>query len=216
MAKEDNIKFDSDEGLFYGETERDKKQWKEQYPYLDDFDEQKKKAAQHLATRNSYIKDEARKNPRDFLEWYFRRENFLLIPTPSGKQVKLKQLEIQTPTELYDFIEQLFATGLTELNKKLSRPNSEPFAKEGYNIALGYATRLRKSNPKLPPLPQPKSDPITALRYLQEWTIQSAGTERNATPTKRRGIWMWIKGLAIELYGLTIERITKAYLDKYG
>lgn len=43
-----------------------------------------------------------------------------------------------------------------------------------------------------------------------------AETEQNTTPAKRRGIIIWCKGLVRELYGLTIERITKAYLDKYG
>ncbi len=191
MTKEDNIKFDYYNGRFYGITDQDIKQWKEQFPYLVDFDEQKKKAAQHLATRNSYIKDEARKNPQDFLEWYFRRENFLLIPTPSGKQFKLKQCEIQTPPELYDFIEQLFAVGLTELNKKLSRPNSEPFAKEGYNIALGDAIRLCNSNRELPQLPQPTSDPITDLRLLQEWCLpqKPAGTGQKEIVEVKPGVF---------------------------
>ena len=43
-----------------------------------------------------------------------------------------------------------------------------------------------------------------------------AETERDTAPTKRRGVWTWVKVLGRELYGLTIERITKAYLDKYG
>ncbi len=49
-----------------------------------------------------------------------------------------------------------------------------------------------------------------------------AEIERDITPAKRWWIrgWLWIrawfKGLGKELYGLTIERITKAYLDKYG
>lgn len=44
----------------------------------------------------------------------------------------------------------------------------------------------------------------------------STETEQKPTPTKRRGIRACLKGLPKELYGLTIERITKAYLDKYG
>jgi hypothetical protein len=41
-----------------------------------------------------------------------------------------------------------------------------------------------------------------------------AEKEEDATPDKHRGIraWVWLK----ELYGLTIERLFKAYLDKYG
>ncbi len=41
-------------------------------------------------------------------------------------------------------------------------------------------------------------------------------TEQKTAPAKRRGIRARLKGLAKELYGLTIERVTKAYLDKYG
>ncbi len=39
-------------------------------------------------------------------------------------------------------------------------------------------------------------------------------TEQDTTPDKHRGIraWVWLK----ELYGLTTERVTKAWLDKYG
>ena len=213
MAKEDNIKFDSNEGRFYKATKEDIKRWKEQYPYLDfdDFGKLMKEAGQHLTTRNSYIKDEARKSPRDFLEWYFRRENFLLMPTPSGKQVEIKQREIQTLSELYDFIKQLFATGLTELNKKLSTPNSEPFAKEGYNIALGYAVRLRNSNPEIPQLPQPTSDPITNLRFLQEWTMKAAKAEQNATPAKpEREGWWW------KLYEKTLKAFFTSFLEWLG
>jgi len=43
-----------------------------------------------------------------------------------------------------------------------------------------------------------------------------AEADQKATPAKRGKIITWIKGLAKEFYGLTIERITKAYLDKYG
>ena len=43
-----------------------------------------------------------------------------------------------------------------------------------------------------------------------------AETKNDITPAKRRGVLTWVKGLVRELYGLTIERITKAYLDKYG
>lgn len=45
---------------------------------------------------------------------------------------------------------------------------------------------------------------------------EPAETGRDITTDKRRGIKAWFKGSAKELYGLTIERITKAYLDKYG
>jgi len=45
---------------------------------------------------------------------------------------------------------------------------------------------------------------------------EPAEPEQKTTPAKRRGIIIWCKGLVRELYGLTIERITKAYLDKYG
>ena len=45
---------------------------------------------------------------------------------------------------------------------------------------------------------------------------EPAEAEQNIAPAKRRGIRAWFKGLAKELYGLTIERVTKAYLDKYG
>ncbi len=38
------------------------------------------------------------------------------------------------------------------------------------------------------------------------------GTEQNAAPVKHWRIIAWFK----ELYGLTIERIAKAFLDKYG
>ncbi len=43
-----------------------------------------------------------------------------------------------------------------------------------------------------------------------------AETGQKPTPAKRLGIRACLKGLPKELYGLTIERITKAYLDKYG
>jgi len=35
-------------------------------------------------------------------------------------------------------------------------------------------------------------------------------------PAERKTTRAWLKGVVKELYGLTIERITKAYLDKYG
>lgn len=41
-------------------------------------------------------------------------------------------------------------------------------------------------------------------------------TKPAITPTKRTGVWNRFKGFVRELYGLTIERITKAWLDKYG
>jgi len=47
-------------------------------------------------------------------------------------------------------------------------------------------------------------------------TTKQVETKQNATPTKHWKIIAWFKGLSKELYGLTIERITKAYLDKYG
>ena len=43
-----------------------------------------------------------------------------------------------------------------------------------------------------------------------------AEIKQDIAPAKRRGARKWIKRLGRELYGLTIERITKAYLDKYG
>jgi len=43
-----------------------------------------------------------------------------------------------------------------------------------------------------------------------------AETEQDITPAKCRGSWNRVKGFGKEIYGLTIERITKAYLDKYG
>ncbi|MGD1042160.1 MAG: hypothetical protein ABR913_03740 [Sedimentisphaerales bacterium] len=45
-------------------------------------------------------------------------------------------------------------------------------------------------------------------------TVQDdpAETKQNVTPAKHWKITAWAK----ELYGMTIERITKAYLDKYG
>ena len=54
------------------------------------------------------------------------------------------------------------------------------------------------------------------LEYNQEQSPDTTETEQKPTPAKRRGIRACLKGLAKELYGLTIERITKAYLDKYG
>ncbi len=45
---------------------------------------------------------------------------------------------------------------------------------------------------------------------------QPAETEQSAALNEWRKVINWLKGLAKELYGLTIERITKAYLDKYG
>jgi len=52
------------------------------------------------------------------------------------------------------------------------------------------------------------------LEYEQ--ASKPAESEQNAIPAKRWRIWTKFKGLAKELYGLSIERITKAYLDKYG
>ena len=53
--------------------------------------------------------------------------------------------------------------------------------------------------------------------YLHSQKAENpAEPEQNIAPTKRRGIRARLKGLAKELYGLTIERVTKAYLDKYG
>lgn len=43
-----------------------------------------------------------------------------------------------------------------------------------------------------------------------------AETKQDIAPAKYRGAWNRFKGLVRELYGLTIERITKAWLDKYG
>jgi len=56
----------------------------------------------------------------------------------------------------------------------------------------------------------------TALLLAELKKIKSSETEQNATLGKWRRIKTCVKGLAKELYGLTIERITKAYLDKYG
>jgi hypothetical protein len=207
MEKEDNIKFDDYTGQFLGESEQDKEHWKEQYPYLDDFGRLIMEAAQYLATRllkNPYIISEVKKDPRGFLERYFRRENFLLMPTPSGNQIKLKQCEIKTPSELYDFIESLFEAGLTKLNKKLSNPNSEPFAKEGYNIALGYAIKLHNSNPKLPELPRPTSDPITDLRLLQEWCIEKQEPAETRQANSEKLVEDLVRSMRKELKDLRI------------
>jgi len=43
-----------------------------------------------------------------------------------------------------------------------------------------------------------------------------AEKEPEIPPTKWRRIWTWVKGMPREIYGITIERITKAWLDKYG
>jgi hypothetical protein len=43
-----------------------------------------------------------------------------------------------------------------------------------------------------------------------------AETEQKAALGKKRGVINWLKGLDKELYGLTTERITNAYLDKYS
>lgn len=47
-------------------------------------------------------------------------------------------------------------------------------------------------------------------------TENPAETEQKIPISKWRRIWIRVKGLAKELYGLTIERIMKAWLDKYG
>lgn len=43
-----------------------------------------------------------------------------------------------------------------------------------------------------------------------------AETGQDISPSKLRSAWTRVKGSAKEIYGLTIERITKAWLDKYG
>lgn len=43
-----------------------------------------------------------------------------------------------------------------------------------------------------------------------------AEKEQGIAPAKRRTIWTRVKGMPREIYGITIERITKAWLDKYG
>lgn len=43
-----------------------------------------------------------------------------------------------------------------------------------------------------------------------------AETEQTTTPSKCRKIWNRLMGPVKEYYGLTVERITKAFLDKYG
>jgi len=45
---------------------------------------------------------------------------------------------------------------------------------------------------------------------------EPAQTEQHIPPSKLRSAWTRVKGFAKEIYGLTIERITKAWLDKYG
>jgi len=57
---------------------------------------------------------------------------------------------------------------------------------------------------------------VAMMSIQGEVAKKPAKPEQNTTPAKRWGIIIWCKGLVRELYGLTIERITKAYLDKYG
>ena len=193
MKKADNIKFDSNEGRFYGISESDVKQWKERYPYIDfdDFGKLINESAEYLRRYPNH-KSEVKKNPRSYLEWFFHRENILLWPLPSDKKIKIKPREINTPQELWQLIE-VFSKDLIELCKTLFHPDlpakegynyaeeRHNFTKNAYNMALGYATGLRGNNPTLPQLPKPTSDPITDLRFLQEWCLQPpkpAGTEQ--------------------------------------
>lgn len=70
-------------------------------------------------------------------------------------------------------------------------------------------------------------DPITEILKISEEQVLSkqirkpqhehpAQTKPDIPPTKRPGAWNRVKGFFIELYGITIERIIKALLDKYG
>ncbi len=87
-----------------------------------------------------------------------------------------------------------------------------------------YAVKIKADNPSLPNVPEYTGQPDYDVSKLRQWAINAqiilsekrAETEQDTTPAKRRGIWNRVRGFFRELYGLTIERITKAFLDKYG
>ena len=51
---------------------------------------------------------------------------------------------------------------------------------------------------------------------LQQVLQKPTETEQISTPPKRGRIWNRLMGPVKEYYGLTVERVTKAFLDKYG
>lgn len=122
MAKDDNIKFDYNEGRFYGVTDKDIEQWKEQYPYLDfdDIDRLLEEASQSIQSKcykrtglgvlssliagadpelRRKVYNEVRENPRKSLEDYFSKENLALSLTLSDNQKDRLGAESQKPIE---------------------------------------------------------------------------------------------------------------------
>ena len=131
MKKADNIRFDSKEGRFYGISESDVKQWKEQYPYIDfdDLDKQIEKAGQSIEAAH-FVPDpraigtglfgggasmkcmeHVRENPRENLEDYFFAKDFNLYDGLSDKQK--------------ESIERKKSAGTGGGNKVINKPNGK-------------------------------------------------------------------------------------------
>ena len=83
------------------------------------------------------------------------------------------QSAIETPSGLYDFIQDHFL--LEEITINLTGDPSREFSEEDhqrvYNRGLGYAVELKKANPSLPNIPRAVKAPEQSLRELQQWCL---------------------------------------------
>lgn len=149
------------------------------------------------------------------------------IKAELSKQSKLKQPE--TLSELHDFIDRCLpalcenkksSTVYTIRNLPMAKSHtffSDKLAEQGYDHALAHAIRLCNSNPKLPPLPGSTSDPITDLRFLQEWCIKAqnpAETGRNTTPTKFRRIIIYLKKVVEKAWQIFTKSFWESVLER--
>lgn len=96
-----------------------------------------------------------------------------------------KTLRYKTIEDLYNAIESCLPSLMDEMYPQTSHllgklnfnagmtKKIPQRAVQDYTAARTHAIRLRLQNPKLPPLPDEKSDPIIGLQSIQEWCIEA-------------------------------------------